>query len=132
MIKRHDYIHNSDCVSSSIPERGTGISKNRNQDVFFNIEWPWIERELCIPKSRDPKRRRRKHLGQKSADRQCRDLNGDHRNDERLRPVAEEGVEKRQDNAGQQSEKPHSEGPYGERGIVFVRYSEANLFNGGN
>jgi len=63
------------------------------------------------------------------ADRECGDLNGDLSNDERLRTVGEELVEEGEEGAGEETQEPHPEGPYGSGRIVCVGDRETNLFD---
>jgi len=62
------------------------------------------------------------------ANRERGDLNGDLSNDERLRAVGEELVEEGEEGAGEETQEPHPEGPYGSGRVVSVGDRETNLF----
>ena len=63
------------------------------------------------------------------ADRECGDLNGDLSDDERLRAVGEELVEEGEEGAGEETQEPHPEGPYGSGRVVGVGDRETDLFD---
>lgn len=56
-------------------------------------------------------------------------LNSDLSDDERLGAVGEELVEEGHESAGEEADRPHSEGPDGLRGVVGGRHREAHLLH---
>ncbi|KAL9257438.1 hypothetical protein AKJ16_DCAP06261 [Drosera capensis] len=98
--------------------------------MLLHIKQPRIQREHPVPSDhRNPKLPRRQSGGHEAADRENCDLNRELRDRERFGTVREELVEESEETAGEDSERPHSECPDRERGIVGVEDRESDLLD---
>lgn len=87
---------------------GAGVGEDRDENVLLDIKRARVKRKLPATSfEEDPIRECGSH---KTAERNDGDLRGNGSDRERLFAVPEELVEKREKNAGESSEEPHSEG----------------------
>lgn len=88
--------------------------------MLLDVERTGVEGEPPRPTPGKPELGGRQHRRHEVANGKGGNLDGDLGYDEGLRPVGEELVEKREEGAGQQPQRPHSEGPNGEGRVVGV------------
>lgn len=96
MIKRFYYVHNTNRISRPASEPGSGIREYGYQHVLLHVKRTRVKRKL--PRS-DPNLLCGQRPRHEPSDRERRHLYRDHRNDERLRAVSEEGVEEGEEDA---------------------------------
>lgn len=98
--------------------------------MLLHVKRARVEGEALGPESGDAERGCGQKRGHEVADRESSDLNCDLCDDERLRAVSEELVEKGEEGAGEKTQEPHTEGPYRSGRVVGVGYGETNLLDG--
>lgn len=99
MIERLNNIDNSDGIGRAATEGGASIREYRNQHVLLHVKRARVEGELPRPAPGQPELGGGQHPRHKASDGQRRHLDGDNADDQRLRSVVVEGVEKRQKHA---------------------------------
>ena len=131
LVKGLDDVDDADAVSGAVAEGVAGIGEDGDENVLFYVEGPGVEGEEAIAHARDAELRGGQDAREEMAKREGRDLNGDLSDDERLRAVGEELVQEGHEGAGEKPDRPHPEGPDGERRVVRVEDSKPDLLDRG-
>lgn len=94
MVEGLDYSDNADSVNARVAT----VGEYGDQDVFLEIEWPWIEGEGPV-RHRHCEFLRRKDFGHEPAERKSEDLRRDGGDGEAVLAVGEELVGESQHHA---------------------------------
>jgi len=111
-IKGFHDVYDADGVGRAGTEGATCIGEYGDQDVLLHVEGARVEGEAPGPEPGDPEGGGGEERRHEAADGERGDLHGDLTDDKWLGPVGEELVEEGQEGAGEQTQEPHSEGPY--------------------
>ena len=125
MVKGPHDGDNAHCVDTA----STGVSKDGDQHVLLEVERPRIHGERPVGE-RDLDRRGGQDGGHGSADGERQYLNANRRQGDLVLSVAEELVDEGEQDAGDEPQRPCSEGQAWQAWIVGGRHCEPYLLDG--
>ncbi|KAL2631498.1 hypothetical protein R1flu_016184 [Riccia fluitans] len=129
LVECLDISDDSHSIRGSVSKRVTSIREYRYKHVLLDIKRSGIQREGRLSQ-RDFESLLWQDRGQKISQRQSNDESSEGRDDERLRPVREELVQKREEYTGAEPQEPHPERPYRQGGIIRNGNSQSDLLHG--